>query len=574
MPEDEIEDAGPDAPDVQGEGEEPIEPTHDPFPFKVWALVSSNQSHNGLRHHDHLRYRQYCTRRLRRLFCTLKFKHGKGRFRHTDWPKDFQDIRYLEVPVVNAERAWSYGMQLKADNANSAEINCRWRYHSIRRFAKAAKWAQFLEAECKRHGDQRCQLEAEAYCAFLEGTLWHEKEEWSQALEKFNKCKRTCEHLRLAAGSEEGPVFKSKVEELGPLIRECKYNMGIAYDDDEDTGAAKSSGTKKDLSGLSYRGHGLAIPSDKIGSKLNKCVDMAKGIEAGPVDEENVSVIERYGEVSAEFHDTLGAIHNDMIAAGSDGQTDEWRMLEAFAREQSICINVERNLVLLRNHFNKIDQLEEIGTQEARRACRVEEGIRYCDMLKEDLDGLKELPDTSDEQQETLGAYAASVRNCRCFFLALVFFTVGKTLESQSLMDMLRNRVDDEEVAGKLPGCLGRLQPLLAEVCRGLPTRVAQWRCRGMAALCGDALKKGKDLVAAAPASSLKDDLSALDAFPPKFRDVPCKPLLIDLAFPEIVAPDIDEVLTKKGDQKGLLGKVAGGLGGLTGRLGGFLGRK
>jgi len=587
MPEDEPTGAETDDVPAQEEGEEePTGPTHDPFPFKVWTTVTSNQTSNGLRHHDHLRYRQYCTRRLRRLFCNLKFKHGKNRFKGAEWPKDFQDMRFLEVPLVRAERAWSYGMQLKADNATLSELNCRWRHHGIRRFTKAVKWAQMLEEECKKHGDQRSQLEAEAYVSFLEGTLFHEREEWSEALEKLTKCRRTCEHLGLASGPEEGPIFKAKAQEISPLIRECKYNLGVAYDDDGDgnSGGVASPGAAEDVSGLNYRGHGLVVSSDKIKRELNKCVGLVNEVKVGPVGEENNTVIERYGQVSAEFGDALRDIHHDMIASGAEGQTVEWRMLEAFARELSICMNIERNIVLLRNHMAKFDGLEELATQETRRTCRVEEGIRFCDMLKDDIEGLKELPETSDGLSETLGAYSLLVRNCRCLFLALVFSTVGKPLESMSLMDMLRNRVDEEEgeIGGELPEPMRRVQPLFEEVHGGLPARVASWRCRGMAELCAEAKKRPKDGSAPAPQKP-KEELAALGTFPPEFRDITCKPLLFDLAFPAIVAPDIEEMLgsRKNADQKGLagrvaggLGRVAGGLGGLGGRLGGFLGRK
>ncbi|CAK0830132.1 unnamed protein product, partial [Prorocentrum cordatum] len=104
----------------------------------------------------------------------------------------------------------------------------------------------------------------------------------------------------------------------------------------------------------------------------------------------------------------LRDIHHDMISAGAEAARlpVEWRMLEAFARELSICMNIERNIVLLRNHMAKLDGLEELATQETRRTCRVEEGIRFCDMLKDDIEGLKELPETSDDLSATLGAYS------------------------------------------------------------------------------------------------------------------------------------------------------------------------
>jgi len=46
----------------------------------IMQIVKISQSQHGLRHGDHTRYRQYCTRRLARVYKALNFSHGKGRF--------------------------------------------------------------------------------------------------------------------------------------------------------------------------------------------------------------------------------------------------------------------------------------------------------------------------------------------------------------------------------------------------------------------------------------------------------------------------------------------------------------
>jgi len=549
--------------------------THDPFSFKVLSLAQAQQSLNGLRHNDHLRYRQYCTRRLGRLYKVLHFKHGRGRFKAVPFPEDFSDIRFLEIPLVAAERSWSYGVQLKADNAAASQMNPRWRRHSINRFAKAVKSARQLEALCKIHGDQRTQLEAEAYASFLEGTWLVEKESWEEALAKVKLCRRLCERLGLASEAAEAAMFKAKAEELAPMLRECKYNLGMDYDaDDPDEDLAKTSRTtRQDLSELSYRGRGLAIPSEKIKGKLLKCLQMASSLKVDS-SEGSAVVIEKYGELSAEFGDVLRDIHTDMINAGSDEDlAAEWRLLEAFARELSISMNVERNIMLLESHIRKLDPLEDICSLEARKACRPEEGVRYCDLLAEDLTSLSGLPDTGDAAIATsvsssLGAYRATVANCRCLFLSLCYMSVGKALEAASLMDMLHARVPDSSLDESPAEPLGRLHPLFERVHRGLPVQVARWRCRGLARLCsaeaGDSKAKGE-------ISKQLEDFAELAAFPPGFRDIPCKPLLFDLAFPSIVAPDMSSLITRKGagegQQKGLLGHISG----ISGKLGGGL---
>ncbi|PHJ22875.1 signal recognition [Cystoisospora suis] len=52
---------------------------------------------------------------------------------------------------MQAERAWSYGMQLKGENAASAVIDPRVRAHALRRFSKAVSYARLLEELCHSH---------------------------------------------------------------------------------------------------------------------------------------------------------------------------------------------------------------------------------------------------------------------------------------------------------------------------------------------------------------------------------------------------------------------------------------
>merc|ERR1719375_1942963 len=162
----------------------------------------------------------------------------------------------------------------------------------------------------------------------------------------------------------------------------------------------------------------------------------------------------------------------------SDGKDDsdepsltegEWRLLEAFARELSICMNVERNLVLLWNHLTKVDSLEDMASNEARKTCRPEEGMRYCDLLKEDLESLKELPETNSGISEGLSSYITVALNCRCFFLALCHSLTGKTLESAALLDMLGARMDDMVLDAALDEPLGRLHTLFQRIVDSMP---------------------------------------------------------------------------------------------------------
>lgn len=76
------------------------------------------QQQHGLRHGDYQRYRGYCTRRVKRLRNVLGLPQGdKRHFKkrdvtvaHIEGKKS--DERYIYIPLMLAERAWAYAMQV------------------------------------------------------------------------------------------------------------------------------------------------------------------------------------------------------------------------------------------------------------------------------------------------------------------------------------------------------------------------------------------------------------------------------------------------------------------------------
>lgn len=599
----ETPDAAPDAADAPEAGEEgPKGITHEPFSQKMHSIIKARQNANGLRHNDHMRYRQYCCRRLRRLFVQLNFKHGRGRWKPAVWPEEVKDVRFLELLLMNAERAWSFGMQLKGDNASSKTYCSRLRKRATRRFGKAVNWACRLEKLAKEHADQRTHLEADAYYHYMWGSFLLEKEKHTEALEKLSRSRRAYEQLSIASEQDESALFKERVGQLAPMIRECRYNLGMGYtgDDVEDDNAPKASSAGGALSDLSYRGSGLAVPSEKLKVQLLKCVSLTQDF-ADMKDAESAVVIDKYGELSAQFGDVLREIHSDLIDAGAEGQTSEWRKLEAFARELSISMNVERNLLLLRNHLSKLETRQDVSdTNESRKHFKPEEGIRFCDLLKADIESLQELPDTSEAISETLTAYAFVVRNCRCLFMALCFVSIGKLQESAAVLDLLHARLGDGGLGDALQEPLARVHPLFEQVLQSLMPLVSVWRCRGLAKLCRqEVARKAKEKEAAekpadeedaaeerskekdattekkaAATTAPKQEQLKLAEFPPTLREMACKPLLFDLAFPCIRPPDFEAMMAPKGQggKKGIIGRVAGGIGSRIGGLWG--GRK
>lgn len=65
---------------------------------------------------------------------------------------------HLYLPLYNAERAWSYAMQLKEDDnlekaENGDEANTRIKFHLTARLRKAADWSERLVTICTAKAD-------------------------------------------------------------------------------------------------------------------------------------------------------------------------------------------------------------------------------------------------------------------------------------------------------------------------------------------------------------------------------------------------------------------------------------
>jgi signal recognition particle subunit SRP68 len=93
-------------------------------------------------------FRQYCTRRLARLYKALTFSHGRGRYQKKALEAaTVTDERHLLIPLMTAERAWSYAMELKRDVGNEPIK----RAHMIRRLKKATVHAAELVVGSSLH---------------------------------------------------------------------------------------------------------------------------------------------------------------------------------------------------------------------------------------------------------------------------------------------------------------------------------------------------------------------------------------------------------------------------------------
>lgn len=113
-------------------------------------MIKKSQQQHGLRHGDYQRYRGYCSRRVKRLRKTLHLPQGDRRhYKKKDVTAVHlegkgADERFIHIPLILAERAWSFAMQLRQESNTEP----RKKFHLISKLKKAVVYAHQLQDLC------------------------------------------------------------------------------------------------------------------------------------------------------------------------------------------------------------------------------------------------------------------------------------------------------------------------------------------------------------------------------------------------------------------------------------------
>uniref|UniRef100_A0A8B9KSF4 Signal recognition particle subunit SRP68 n=1 Tax=Astyanax mexicanus TaxID=7994 RepID=A0A8B9KSF4_ASTMX len=565
--------------------------------LSVLQIIKDSQQQHGLRHGDYQRYRGYCSRRLRRLRKTLGFRMGN---RHKFTGKKVtvemvSDNRYLLLVVMEAERAWSYAMQLKQE----ANTEPRKRFHLMARLRKAAKHGEHLEKLCEsQRVDAKTKLEAQAYTAYLTGMVQFELQEWKAAMEAFNKCKTIYEKLASAFTEEQAVLYHQRVEEISPNIRYCAYNIGDqnAINDLMQMRLSAGGGggmmaekletlitqtrakQAATMSEVEWRGRSVPVKIDKARIFLLGLADN----EAAIAQAANEDTKERlYETLLAECRDTIQAVREELrtdvkqrerAAEGAEsGKASNLDLLHYRLRHYLTYIKlwtvVRRNESMARALQAK---LKEPQTDENKRGPRPQDLIRLYDIILQSLAELSTLQGLEEDHafQKEVALKTLVYKAYRCFFIAQSYVLVKKWSEALVLYErVLKYAREVQSKAKNLNNSLMDLpdvQDLIAEV------NAEKYSLQAAAIL-------DKEDVAEAPVQQqVKDNMPLSDRldtfrldtslvgkqpnlvqFPPDFQPIPCKPLFFDLALNHVAFPPLDDKVEQKG-KGGLTGYIKG----------------
>ncbi|XP_014844551.1 signal recognition particle subunit SRP68 [Poecilia latipinna] len=559
--------------------------------LEILQIIKESQQQHGLRHGDYQRYRGYCSRRLRRLRKTLGFKMGN---RHKFVGKKItveilSDSRYLLLVLMEAERAWSYAMQLKQE----ANTEPRKKFHLLARLRKAAKHSEKLEKLCESpRVDAKTKLEAQAYTAYLTGMVHFELQEWKLAMEAFNKCKTIYEKLASAFTEEMAVLYRQRVDEISPNIRYCAYNIGDqnAINDLMQMRLTGGGGgmmaeklealitqarTKQaaTMSEVEWRGRSVPVKIDKARIFLLGLADNEAAI-AQAVNEETKEHL--YETLLAECRDTIQAVREELkneakqrerSSDNESGKVSNLQFLHSYLTYIKLCTLVKRNESMAHTLQAK---LKETGADENKRGPRPQDLIRLYDIILQSLAELSTLQGLEDDHtfQKEVSLKTLVYKAYRCFFIAQSYVLVKKWSEalvlyervlkyakevqskSKSLNNSLKDLPDIQELIAEVNAEKYSLQAAAILDTDEAPEVSTQQQVKDNTPLCEhlDNFHLDKTLVGKHP---------NLVQFPPEFQPIPCKPLFFDLALNHVAFPPLDDKVEQKG-KGGLTGYIKG----------------
>ncbi|XP_009778166.1 uncharacterized protein [Nicotiana sylvestris] len=579
--------------------------TNPKFSVNVLQLLKSAQMQHGLRFGDYARYRRYCTARLRRLYKSLKFTHGRVKYtKRAISVATVTEVRFLHLVLYTAERAWSHAMEKKTlpDGPNA-----RQRSYLIGRLRKAVKWASLFQELCSFKGDSRTSLEAEAYAAYMKGSLLFEQDQnWDVALKCFKSARAVYEELGKYGDLENQVLCRERVEELEPSIRYCLHKIGESnLQTSELVSIGEMEGPALDLfkakleaamaearsqqaasmTEFHWLGNRFPISNAKTRVSILKAQELEKDIHGSAADSlpaEKKLVL--YDKIFAAYHEARSCIRNDLVtAANSENVKDELSGLDKAIGAILGQRTIERNQLLVKIAKSKLNKVRDDKNE---KVTKPEELVRLYDLLLQNTADLFDLVSSGRDRKmaEVALAEECELRSMvfraeRCFYLAKSYSSAGKRTEAYALYCQARSLADaalkklqsandaDQVMIKELKtlynesrsnSCIEHAKGIMEEekAPENLSKKISNISLNGTDKKVEKLLMEKMDTYESAVGEANVKVAPRIENFPPAFQPVPRNPIVLDLAYNLIEFPSLDARMKK--DKKGFISRFWG----------------
>ncbi|KAH0540819.1 signal recognition particle subunit SRP68 [Cotesia glomerata] len=538
------------------------------YSLEILKIIKDAQQQHGLRHGDYQRYRGYCSRRLRRLRKVLKVPQGDRRhFKRKDVTVAIvTDDKFLQVPLTMAERAWSYALQLRIESNTEP----RKKFHLISRLRKAATYALQLQELIENvNCDARTKLEAQAYVAWMQGSLQFELQLWKEAMTNLKKAQVVYGELASALPESEQTIYKARVEELAPSLRYCAYNVGdeSAIDDlmqmrgqlssdlimNLDSLIAQTQVKQANVEETTWRGKSCGVVPSRATGLLIADSQLNQTLAKAPTHEAKIELLEAH---LIDCKDVLAFIRDHFKnELKNKDEKSPVQHLVAYLQYIKLSRTLERNLALIK-------------IAEASEKAKPQDIVRLFEAVIHNLLEMSQLLDDDEEYVREQEAKTKGYRAFRCFYMAQSMANLQMWREAVALYQRSLHHAQDALKDSKyLP------EDLKSELAK-LESSVEGAQC---AVHAHSILQDEKEEPGAVKQTKSKkplcerlheyrEDPSLLSKqpnvfnLPPPMKSIPCKPLFFDLAFNMVEFPDLSDKLGDQGkkSQAGLTGFVKG----------------
>ncbi|GAA0151821.1 RNA metabolism protein [Lithospermum erythrorhizon] len=572
------------------------------FSVNVLQLLKSAQMQHGLRFGDYARYRRYCTARLRRLYKSLKFTHGRGKYtKKAINISTVTEVRFLHVILYTAERAWSHAMEKKTlpDGPNA-----RQRSYLIGRLRKAVKWAGLFQELSAIKGDSRTSLEAEAYAAYMKGNLLFEQDKnWDVALKCFKSARAVYEELGKYGDHENQILCRERVEELEPSIRYCLHKIGETnLQTSELVQIGEMEGPALDLfkakleaamaearsqqaasmTEFHWLGHRFPLSNAKTRVSILKAQELEKdvtGPKAESLPAEKRLVV--FDKIFSAYNEARSCIRSDLVNAGSENLKDDLSGLDKAIGAILGQRTIERNQLLVSIAKSKLIKARDDKNE---KITRPEELVRLYDLLLQNSADLSDLISSGRDRKPEEVTFAEECelkslvfRAERCFYVAKSYSLAGKRTEAYALYTHACSLADaaikkirssnytDQVVIKDLKtlhnesranSCIEHAEGIMEEekAPENLSKKISTISLSGNSKEVGKYLLEKLDCYESAVSDSNTRAAPRIEVFPPAFQSVPRNPIVLDLAHNLIEFPSLESKMKK--DKKGFISRL------------------
>eukprot|EP00889_Picochlorum_renovo_P000229 jgi/Picre1/27259/NNA_000228.t1 len=513
--------------------------------FPVLKIIQQSQSIHGLKHSEYTRYRQYCARRLHRIYKGMKFLHGRGRYQKKTLTADMiHDERLLHIPLVSAERAWA--------------------------ITKAAVHAKEMASIVS-------QRDGTGYCSV-----------------SFSEIESLLSELFKVSDYDQRVSIRHLLDQVEPSARFCEYKLGgksvpmhvegsgtLASKLQElaaENAAAKDSGA---VSEIEWNGVTYPVREERCKVKVVTAMQLASALEestAAFLDKSDKEQDDsKCGQVCLPARHNVGGTANgaQALEMAAHGLEQEWTIRRNSLLATVIQSRLERAL--------KRRLVPSKLKEKSEKPARPEELVRIYETLIANVTTLNDLAaESGGAQGEVLmdecAAQIAQFQAFRCYYIAHKYLGDSMFAEAYALFERTQKRcatavdqidecvnVDD---ARRNVWAMYRLnQKAFQLVCvaeyRGIDLQQAQTASHAVGSV---SLREGGPSSSRKDADTMVDQLESWTSFagdghgpgkisriPPAIPYLPVRPIILDAALMGIEPPSLDHRVVKQPTSQAVL---------------------